>query len=116
MVTRDIPVGIPNSFEPLPNPLMTLPLRYTGNGASGLSGPTTSGRSVGRDIKIAQITGTVNQSVNRRSASSHHYGTPRHRQANADFVVRRGPQEDVLCRTMAEQDRFHQGVQNVCVP
>ena len=46
-----IPVGTPNSFEPRPNPLMTGPLRKTGNGGSGFSGPTINGRSVGGDME-----------------------------------------------------------------
>lgn len=44
-VSKCLPVGQPNSFDPLPNPRVTQPSRWTGNGASGLSGPTISDRS-----------------------------------------------------------------------
>ena len=45
---------MPNSFDPRPKPLITGPLRKTGNGGSGESGPTIRRRSAGLDIEGGQ--------------------------------------------------------------
>lgn len=46
---------------------------------------------------------------------SHHHGTPCRCKANADFFIVYSPaKEDLHLRTVAEQDRFHQSIENVC--
>lgn len=55
MNSADLPVGIPNSFDPLPNPLITGPFKYIGKGDSGDSGPTMDGLRPGRDMEKSEF-------------------------------------------------------------